>query len=125
MSLTVSIKNQPAGGCIVTLGGRLDWTTCAGCEAKLNALLVPGTKTLVFDLANLDYISSLGLRLILKARKVIEGNRGAVQLINMQPQIKKVFEIANLLKGMTLFADIREADRYLDAMQKRALESPE
>ncbi|MEN6623110.1 MAG: STAS domain-containing protein, partial [Smithella sp.] len=66
---------------------------------------------------------SMGLRIILKARKVIEGNGGVVHIINMQPQIKKVFEIVNMLHGMTLFASTREADQYFDAMQKKVKES--
>ena len=43
--------------------------------------------------------------------------------MNVQPQIEKVFEIANLLKGMKLFAGTKEADEYFDAIQKSVLES--
>jgi anti-anti-sigma factor len=121
----MDVRTHRAGGVIVTLNGRLDGTTCQGCETRLNTVLVPETRNLVFDLADLAYISSMGLRLILKARKTVEAGHGVVQLINLQPQIKKVFEIANMLRGMNLFADIREADRYLDAMQKRVLEPGE
>ena len=74
-------------------------------------------------MSNLDYINSMGLRIVIKTRKFFEGNGGAVHMINMQLQIEKVFEIANLLCGMTLFAGIKEADDYFDAMQKKVLES--
>lgn len=122
-SLVVNIETKMAGGHIVTLNGRLDGVTCTDCEEKIDPIIVPETKTLMFDMSNLDYISSMGLRIILKARKVIEGAGGVVHLINMQPQIKKVFEIVDMLKGMTLFASIREADQYFDAMQKKVTES--
>ncbi len=125
MSLIMNIEIKAPGYYFVSLKGRLDGTTSADCEAKITSLLIPQTKTIVFDMSNLDYISSMGLRIIIKTRKFIEGNGGGVQMINMQPQIKKVFEIANLLRGMTLFASVKEADEYFDAMQKKVIESLE
>jgi anti-sigma B factor antagonist len=123
MPLIMNIENKVPGFYIVTLNGRLDGTTCADCEANIASILIPETKTLMFDMSNLDYISSMGLRVVIKTRKFIEGQGGSVNTINMQPQIKKVFEIANLLQGMTLFASTKEADDYFDAMQKKVLES--
>ena len=123
MSLIMNIEIKAPGYYFVSLKGRLDGTTSADCEAKITSLLIPQTKTIVFDMSNLDYISSMGLRIIIKTRKFIEGNGGGVQMINMQPQIKKVFEIANLLRGMTLFASVKEADDYFEAMQKKVLDS--
>lgn len=123
MSLIMNIENRMPGYYIVTLNGRLDGTTYAGCETKIASILIPETKTLMFDMSNLDYISSMGLRIVIKARKYIEGNGGSVHMINVQPQIAKVFEIVNLLHGMTLFASIKEADAYFDAMQKKVLKS--
>jgi stage II sporulation protein AA (anti-sigma F factor antagonist) len=125
MPLTMNIDNKMPGYYIVTLNGRLDGTTCAECEAGINSILIPETDKITFDMSNLDYISSMGLRIVIKTRKFIEGHGGSVYTINMQPQIKKVFEIANLLQGMTLFASVKEADAYFDAMQKQALESEE
>ena len=123
MSLTMKIENRMPGCHVVKLIGRLDGTTYAECESKISSLLVPETKTLMFDMTNLDYISSMGLRVVLKTRKFIEGNGGSVHMIQMQPQIEKVFKIANLLNGIMLFASIKEADDYFEAMQKKVLDS--
>jgi anti-anti-sigma factor len=119
MALIVDLAERMPGGYVITLHGRLDGTTYADCEAKIAPLLNPETSALMFNMTNLDYISSMGLRVIIKARKVIEGGGGTVNMINMQPQIKKVFEIAHMMHGMTLFASVEEADRYFDAMQKK------
>jgi hypothetical protein len=40
--------------------------------------------------------------------------------INLQPQIKKVFDILNALPSLKVFASIQELDGYLDAMQTRS-----
>lgn len=123
MSLVMNIENKMPGHYAITLSGRLDQTTYADCEARMMQILIPTTKIIMFDMANLDYISSMGLRVFLKTRQVIESQGGSVYMIKMQPQIEKVFEITNLLNGMKLFASVREADDYFDAMQRKVLES--
>lgn len=122
MSLTMTIENKMPACYVVSLDGRLDATTSADCEAKIDSILVGETKAIMLDLSNLEYISSMGLRFVLKTKKTIEGLGGSVHIINMQPQIEKVFEIANMLKGFTLFSSVREADQYLKAMQNKVLE---
>jgi anti-anti-sigma factor len=123
MSLTVKIENRMPGCYVVKFIGRLDGTTYAECDEKISPLLVPETKTLMFDMTNLDYISSMGLRTIIKARQFIEGNGGSVSMMKMQSQIEKVFKVANLLNGIMLFASTKEADDYFDEMQKKILDS--
>lgn len=123
MSLIVKIENKMPGYYVVALNGRLDSITYADCEAKITSILLPATKSIVIDMSSLDYISSMGLRILLKTRQTIENQGGKVYIVNMQPQIKKVLSIANLLGGMKLFADMKEADNYFDAMQKEVLES--
>lgn len=123
MSLVMNMESKMPGYYVIALGGRLDQTTYADCEERINPILIPATKMITFDMADLNYISSMGLRIFLNTRKIIEGNGGSISLIKVQPQIEKVFEIANLLKGMKLFASIQEADDYFDAMQKKVLGS--
>jgi anti-sigma B factor antagonist len=123
MSLSINIENKITGYCFITLNGRLDGTTSPECDARITSLLTPATKTIIFDMTNLNYISSMGLRVFLKTRRIVEGHGGCVYMINVQPQIEKVFEIANILKGMKLFASMKEADDYFDSMQKNVLES--
>ena len=67
-----------------------------------------------------DYINSAGIRVLLKAKKVLQGYSGKQVFINMQPQIKKVFDILNALPSLRVFASIAELDQYLDTMQKKA-----
>ena len=68
----------------------------------------------------LNYLSSAGIRVILKARDALKKNNGKVTFMNLQPQIKKVFDIINALPSVQIFASIEELDEYLDAMQKKA-----
>ena len=73
---------------------------------------------IIFDLEFLDYINSMGVRVLLKTKKALEKNGGKIMFMNLQPQIKKVFDILNALPTLQVFASIKEMDEYLDAMQK-------
>ena len=78
--------------------------------------------TIIFDLKKLDYISSMGIRVIVKVRKSLKKDGGKIVLLNLQPQIRKVFDIIKVLPSEQIFESIEEIDRYLDFMQKKALE---
>ena len=123
MALIIKVENKSPGSYFVTLNGRLDSTTSPDCEERISSILLHSTRTILFEMTNLDYISSMGLRIFLKTRRMIEQQGGRVYMINVQPQIEKVFEIANMLNGIRLFASISEADTYFDAMQKSVLKT--
>jgi anti-anti-sigma factor len=122
MALQVTIAEQRTGYFIVTLVGSLNSQTAAEGEAQLAPLLTGKAQAVLLDLALLDYISSMGLRLILKTRKALEARKGRLILANLQPQIAKVFEIAKALPPQAVFASVAEADRYFDIIQRRELE---
>ncbi len=119
----IRIAKPENGSCLVFLSGRLDTATAPLCEQKLlPALSAPGFRVLVCDLSGLDYISSMGLRLIFKARKTLESQNRSFMMVKLQPQIAKVFEIAAALPREAIFSSLEEADRYLAVMQRKAME---
>ncbi len=121
MPLRVSITNPKPGYHIVALNGQLDSKTTAAAESQLAPLLSGKAKVVLLDLTFLDYISSLGVRLILKARKALESQNARLIISNLQPQIAKVFEVVKALPPQAIFASLAEADRYFDVIQRQAL----
>ena len=122
MPLNIQVESKTEGVYYITLDGRLDTETYMLAEKKLMPLASGLAKVMIFDLAKLSYISSMGLRVILKVRKAMDARKGCLVTSNVQPQIQKVFEIANALPAQSIFASVEEADRYLDRMQNLALE---
>ena len=119
---TTGDKNP--GAVTVKLTGSLDTATAPELERHLAPLLVPegGIKHLVFDLAQLKFISSAGLRVFSLARKQLKDRSGQTLFVNMQPQIQEVFEIMKSLPGVAIFKDDAELDAYLAARQRTHLE---
>jgi anti-sigma B factor antagonist len=113
-----SVTPQQAGAVTVKLGGSLDTATAPELERQLAPVLAGQVKDLVFDLANLKFISSAGLRVFSTARKQLKERGGQASFIHMQPQIQEVFEIIKSLPGVAIFKDVAELDRYLAARQR-------
>lgn len=120
--LEVQIENQPEGRVRVSLAGRLDSLTYEECERRLQPLLTPATRVLVFDMARLEYMSSMGIRVLLRTTKALAAHGGKCLLTRLQPPIRAVIDIANALPAQNIFASIKEADDYLDLIQRRVRE---
>jgi len=123
--LTVKATGDENPGAVtVTLTGSLDTATAPELVRHLAPLLVPqgGIRHLVFDLAQLKFISSAGLRVFALARKQLKEQGGQTLFVNMQSQIQEVFAIMKSLPGVAIFKDDAELDAYLAVRQRKHLE---
>ncbi len=107
-----------AGAVTVKLAGSLDTATAPELERQLAPVLADKVQEVVFDLADLKFISSAGLRVFSTTRKQLKERGGQASFINLQPQIKEVFEIMKSLPGVAIFSNVAELDRYLAARQR-------
>jgi anti-anti-sigma factor len=103
----------------VALCGALNTDTAPEFEQRLQAVIDEGLTLTVLDMKELDYISSAGLRVIFKAAKTVKNEGRRLAAANRKPHIDKVFEILQALPDMAIFADDKELDEYLDAMQQQ------
>ena len=106
------------GAVTVKLSGSLDTATAPELERQLMPALADGITDVVFDLAALKFISSAGLRVFSIARKQMKERGGQASFVNLQPQIREVFEIMESLPGMAIFKSTAELDQYLAARQR-------
>lgn len=98
----MKINQTKAGNkLVIAIEGRLDTGTSPELETLLADVLTD-VDDLVFDLKDLEYISSAGLRVVLKAQKVMY-TQGKMKLINVNDSIMEVFEI-------TGFSDILDIE---------------
>ena len=118
-----SIGGPDAGAVTVKLAGSLDTATAPDLERQLTPVLASPIKDLVFDLAQLKFISSAGLRVFSAARKILKERGGQASFVNMQSQIQEVFEIMQSLPGVAIFKDMVELDRYLAVRQRKHTEN--
>lgn len=84
---------------VLAVEGRLDTVTAPELECEVSDLR--GVTDLVIDMKKLEYISSAGLRVILKAQKTMN-TQGSMKLKNVGESIMEVFEITGFSDILTI-----------------------
>ena len=97
MTIEKKINNDAV---TLIVSGRLDTQTAPELENELNSILT-GLKELTFDMTNLEYVSSAGLRVILKAQKAMNA-QGSMKLTGVNDSIMEVFDITGFLDILTI-----------------------
>ena len=82
---------------VLEITGRLDTTTAPNLETVINELS-KDTKELVFDMSELEYISSAGIRVLLGAYKKMNLNQGIMRIEKANDIVLEVFEMTGLLE---------------------------
>lgn len=93
-------KIKEGSNLTVAIAGRLDTVTAPDLEEQLNGAL-DGVETLVMDLADLDYVSSAGLRVLLSAQKTMN-KQGSMKLINVKSEIMEIFDVTGFSDILTI-----------------------
>ena len=93
-------KTQENTALTVALGGRLDTTTAPQLEKELRASM-EGVTALTLDMAELEYISSAGLRVLLSAQKTMN-RQGEMTLIHVNETIQEIFEVTGFSDILTI-----------------------
>lgn len=98
MELTKEFNDQT---CVVTITGRLDTTTAPSFEAFIREIF-PENKNLIFNLKDLEYISSAGLRTLLIAQKEVTKNDKTLTLVNVNDVTYEILEMTGFSDMMTI-----------------------
>jgi anti-anti-sigma factor len=126
MSFEITVTQRPPQNGMessgVTLAGSLELAVLGKASKALAAVVAANPKVIVIDLARLTFIDSSGIGLLLKTRVDLESKGGKVFVTNMQPSIRKVFDIVKALPGTAIFKSTKEMDDYLKAIQEQVRE---
>ena len=97
MLIEKTIEN---GKAVLALDGRLDTLTSPDLDEALEAL--PGdVEELVMDFGKLTYVSSAGLRVLLRAHKKMMA-KGGFKLINVNDTVKEIFDVTGFSEILTI-----------------------
>lgn len=94
---------------IVSLNGRLDTMHFPVVDKEISSMIADNRKEIVLDCLNLEYISSSGLRVLLKALKQMETVSGRLTICNLQPQITQIFKISGFDHLFEIYPGKQEA----------------
>ena len=96
MSVTMKTEN---GKPVVNLTGRITSANAAGVEQEISAVIGDyAGKALTVDLGELEYISSAGLRVLLRLRKRFAG----MEMVNVSSDVYEIFEMTGFTEMMPI-----------------------
>ena len=93
-------KNLNGTELTITIAGRLDTTTAPQLEAEFKQN-INGIEKLVLDFANLEYLSSAGLRVLLAAQKAMN-KQGEMVIRNVNETVNEIFEVTGFIDILTI-----------------------
>jgi len=104
----LDLENHKA--CVFRLGGSVDASSTQQLEEAVRGELDAGTRLCVLDFSGVDYVSSAGLRLLLKLRRSAADLGGGVKIAGLHRETREnVFDALGFSKLFELYADTDEA----------------
>jgi len=105
-------QQRYADALVLTPAGRIDNSTTDALRADLNTQLATCRSEgdrLVLDFSAVDYISSVGLRVLMLAAKKAREQDGTIVVAALQPVVLEIFEISRFNLVFQCFGTVREA----------------
>jgi anti-anti-sigma factor len=99
----------------VKLRGRLDTHGVDEIETKFTASIVPSGRNALIDLSELEFISSMGIRMIIAVRKALGRHKGKMVMYAATPQVSHIFDTSMLTDVIPVVRDKEEAIARLAA----------
>ena len=96
-------QDQQGSVRILALSGRLDTETSADLELALQDLQAAGATHFLIDMADIGYVSSGGLRVLLALAKQLDGGRGSLRLCELNAAVTQVFDVAGFSKLFLIY----------------------
>jgi anti-anti-sigma factor len=101
------------GVLVVQPGKRLDTTTSPEVDRELSARLAEGVGRVVFDFQHTDYLSSAGLRVMMKAAKATRKSGGGLCLCGANTHVKQVVELCGMESLFYMAPNLEKAVKLL------------
>ena len=89
--------------------GRVDSNTAPELEKSFNEIIDNGKSGIIFDMADVDFISSRGLWVLLETQKNCKKNRGKLVLVNVSEDMQQSLDLAGIKHFIEMFDDTADA----------------
>jgi anti-sigma B factor antagonist/stage II sporulation protein AA (anti-sigma F factor antagonist) len=106
--------------------GRIDHLSAQQLQNALAPILssaAAGRTPLVLDFSGVDYISSMGLRVLMIAAKQMRAGSARIGVAALQPVVEEIFEIARFRHVLEAFPSVRAALQEFSAVASAAYDA--
>jgi len=107
--MEMKVKDGDDGIVAVALVGRLDTPGVSGIELRFTATLVPRAARTVVDMSEVDFIGSMGIRMLISVARALAKKQGKLVLFSPQPLVEEVFNTVSLREIISVLPDAASA----------------
>ena len=94
---------------LVTANGRIDSNTAPELERTFNEIVEGGRTGIVFDMGQVDFISSRGLWVLLETQKACKRGNGKMILVNVSEEMQQSLDLAGVKHFIDIMNDVTAA----------------
>lgn len=98
---------------VIRVKGRLDAASSPQLEKKINSIIETGHFKLLLNMADVDYLSSAGMRLMLSISKKLKHLEGKVVACNLNEDVMEVIKMAGFHQVLELYPSEEEGFNHL------------
>ncbi|MDD1682820.1 MAG: STAS domain-containing protein [Methanoregula sp.] len=102
------------GTTVITLTRRFDTDSAPLIDNELKPVLKQHPERVLFDFSKTEYISSAGIRVLLKATHAIKDSGGTIAFSSLCDQVEYILEIAGFTKVFTIYKTREKALKHLN-----------
>ena len=104
-----SVHSDMSGNvAVVTASGRFDSETAPSLDVELSKVVSEKNK-IVLDLKGVDYLSSAGLRAIVKALQAVRKSGGGVKLACASEPVETILRTVGMMEMLKMFPSVEAA----------------
>lgn len=109
MLLEIDVKTTESNIPVIHLRGEIDLHTCGVFRDSLRALIEKAQYTILIDLAQVPYLDSAALGVLVDAERRVREHDGRIGLVGATQFVRRAFEITRLVKVFKLYEDMDSA----------------
>ncbi len=106
---------QSNGIRFIKLSGRLDILGTGAIETKFSGYCAGENPRVVVDLSDVDFLASIGIRLLVLTAKSVATRGGKMVLLNPTPEVQSVLEITGIPAIIPVYSSLEAAETILHA----------
>jgi len=113
--MELQYKELDGGIRLVKMVGRLDLPGVEEIQAEFNRYCAGDRPRVLVDLAEVSFLASTGIRLLLNSAKAVAGRAGKIGFINPSPSLREVLDVIGILSVIPIYPDLASATTDLSS----------
>jgi len=98
---------------LIRLTGQLDITGVGVIETKFSGYCAGESPRVLVDLTGVEFLASIGIRLLVMNAKSIASRNGRMVLLNPNPEVKNVLEVTGIPTIIPIYNGLESAEAVL------------